>query len=176
MPIFFSILLLWLWACWMVTSQNMAASHGNACPLSFLPSGWCRYMEAGDKAAGEKVAEIWREAWVERPSGEAKSQEKRRRRRQKREERDSEEGHQLGEKDLEERGRDQVLKQPRAFSFFLLKLESHFSRRKSVFGFLGSVLLENSCGRALFRTRCSGKSHKDSSCHRKGWSTSGSGP
>lgn len=51
-----------------------------------------------------------------------KSQEKRRRRRQKREERDSEEGHQLGEKDLEERGRAEVLKQPRAFCFFYLNL------------------------------------------------------
>lgn len=31
-------LFLWLWACWMATSQKMAASHGNACPLRFLPS------------------------------------------------------------------------------------------------------------------------------------------
>lgn len=96
----------------MVTSQNMAGSL----VLSALPPGWCHYMEAGDKTEGERVAEIWREAWGEGPTGEGESQKKKRRQRQEREEREWEDGHQLGEEDLEERGeRTEGLKQPRTF-------------------------------------------------------------
>lgn len=58
--------------------------------------------------------------------------------------------------------------------FFYLNLNRTSAVVSLFLVFLGSFLLENSC--LLFRTRCSGKSHKDSSCRGKGWSTSGSGP
>lgn len=59
------------WACWMVTSHNMAASHGNSGPSSgffsfFSTLAWCDYMESEDKIQGEKVAKIWKEAWGQR--------------------------------------------------------------------------------------------------------------
>lgn len=169
-PISFSIFLLWLWACWMVTSQNMAASHGNACPSVSFPLVGVTTWKLEIRLQVRKLLK-----------SEGRRESRDRLERQNHRKRGGD-GGRRGKKGTQRRGTSWEKKiwrkeeEPRFWNVHSVFLNFNLNRRKSVFSFLGYVLLENSCRRSLFRTRCSGNSHKDSSCRGKGWSTSGSGP